>query len=730
MNDWIWHPIIFWPWLALVATLLLAGIGWSLWHGIRSKKRAIGLGILRILMLGLLLIMLFQPQQQQDEITILHPQLAVLIDSSESMNDPVDVKQPLRSQRIHEWIQSKAMTEAQADFDLHLFNFDQTLGEQQPDLEKLKFTGRASRIVEALNQLQERFRGQPLAGILLLSDGLETGDSANRPNLSNTVPVNTFELEKPFVKKKAAKKISLTSVDHPPRVVLGWDAEIRVTVAGTNMNGETVPVELWREGHKQAEMQIAFNEDNQTRQVAFPITANKPGSVSYEIRVNHSAADQEAHSYPFLIEVMAQWNRVIYVQNHLGFDFKYLRKAIASNRNLQLNAFARWADGRLVSFDDTQGQTGASDFTPQSLANAAVLILGDLPPDSLSAAQIKAILDFVNHGGGLILLGGPNLFTSTALSNTALAPLLPIQLPAPYLEGSFPVQITETGLHHPVFGSLFTKVKDFPPLLTCNTATGIKPNSELLLQTLTKNGPQPLVVAMRFGQGRVVTILTDTLWRWRLAANGWTAERSPHDLFWTQLLDWLIPKEQDKQNHTQLDLFTERTHYILGEHPEVRAILHDPTQPATLPLKIKGPDGKLFDYTLKPAKLQTHDGESINGYRAEIEANLPGLFQAKSTFKINGTDISSETRFLIDPPTTEITGKPIDRAFLKQIAQSTGGKFYPIGSWDSWRTDLHFKEQHFSRIKRIDLWNHPLLVGLFIGLLIIEWILRKLWNLP
>jgi hypothetical protein len=734
VNDLLWHPVLPWPWLAFLALLAMAGIGWSLRRGIRSKPRAVVLGILRALMLAALLAMLLQPQQRHDDVTILRPQLAVLIDTSESMTDPVDPKQPRRAQRIHEWFKSKAVEQAKTDFDLRIFSFDRALAEQTPDIEKLKFTGGASNVLDAVNQVQERFRGQPLAGVLLLSDGLDTGGAAKTQPVSATVPVAVFELEKPFAKKLRAKKISLATVDYPPRVVVGWDAEIRVTLAGSGMGGQTVPVELWREGRKQAETQVAFNEEEQTRQAVFAISHNKIGPAQYEIRVNDPAADKEARAYPFLIEVMEQGNRVLYVQNTLGFDFKYLRKAIASNRNLQLSAFVRWADGRLASLDRAAGSSGGADFSPETLANCSVLILGDLSPDALSPAHCKAIRDFVDHGGGLVLLGGPNLFTTSALSKTLLAGLLPVQTPAPYHEGNFPVQITETGLHHPVFGPLFAEVKNFPPLLTCNAAPAVAPNAEVLMQTVTKSGAQPLVVSMRFGQGRVVAVLTDTMWRWRLAAGSWASERSPHDTFWTQLMDWLIPKEQDKQNSSRIELFTERANYTLGEHPEIRAIVHaaapDAKPPATLPLQIRTPDDKVFDYTLKPATLQTPGGKQVNGYRAEIEPNVPGVFRAKSALKIGGEEVAGESRFLVSRPATEITGKPIDRELLKRIANSTGGKFYTLENWNAWRGDLHFKEQHFSRVKLLDLWNHPLLLGLLMGLLVIEWITRKLWNLP
>ena len=711
--------------------LVIAAVAWSLVRGVRSPRRIAVLGILRALMLAILLLMLLQPQRRTDEVMTLRPQIAVLVDASESMADPADDNQPTRAQRVAEWFESSGL--AKSNFDLRVFRFDSKLTEQASDVREWKFDGATTRLLEAVNQVQERFRGQPLAAVLLLSDGLDTAGSTG--SASAGVPVFPFELEKPFARTQQAKRLSLAGIDYPPRAAVGWNTEIRVSLAGSGLSGQTVAVELWQDGHLQSEKPVSFNEDEQTRSAAFAVSHDKPGTVQYEIRVNDPAADKEARSHPFLIEVMEPGNRVLYVQNALGFDFKFLRKAIAGDRNLKLSAFVRWADGRLAMLDSSGGQAeGAADFSPKALANCAAVILGDLAPDALSAENAAALRDFVDHGGGLVLLGGPNLFASGDLAAGPLAAAIPVGLPAPYHEGKFPVRITETGLHHPAFGPLFAQVKEFPPLLTCNVANTVAPASEVLIEAEEGGTSRPLVVGMRFGQGRVVAVLTDTLWRWRLAASGWSADRSPYDTFWAQLMDWLIPKEQDKQNGSRIELFTERTNYLLGERPEVRAIVRTPVSgaplPATLPLRIRTPDDKVFDYVLKAATLQTPGGKPVNGYRAEVDPNMPGVFLAQSSVTLDGTEASNETRFVVSRPPTEITGKPANRALLQQIAESTGGKFLAMEDWDAWARDLHFKQQQFSRVRLEDLWNNPLLLGFLLLLIVAEWVIRKSWNLP
>jgi hypothetical protein len=255
-----------------------------------------------------------------------------------------------------------------------------------------------------------------------------------------------------------------------------------------------------------------------------------------------------------------------------------------------------------------------------------------------------------------------------------------------------------------------------------------------LVQVNAGTARYPLIVATRFGQGRVVAVLTDTIWRWRLAAKSWIGTRSPYDTFWAQLMDWLIPKEQNKLADNRLELVTDKTNYLTGEKPDMRAILTtqsvDTKRPVTVALRVHTPDEKTFEYALPPALLQTSDGRQVPGFRSSVDLSVPGVYRAEASATVAGTNIAATTRFVVTRPATEITGKPINRELLTHLAESSHGKFSPLGDWPAWNKDLHVEEQHFSRVQLLDLWNHPLLIGFLLTMLAADWIVRKLWNLP
>ena len=349
MNNLVFNPVLRWPLLVVVAVVIMGALGGSFFFGVRSRGRIAILWAFRALALAGFVAIMLLPQKREDLVTVLRPQLAVLVDTSVSMTDPVDDQQPRREERVQEFLKSPLMTEARKNFDVRMFTFDQQLVEGGTDAGKLNFAGDRSNLIGSLRQIEDRFRGQPLAAVLVLSDGLDNiaGLKAMEAAPLN-VPVFTFELEKPFTPKPKAKRISIANVDYPQRVVTGWESEIHVSVTGSGMSGQTVTLELWRDGAKFQTTTVAFGADEQTREATFAVTHEHPGVVQYELRITDPAADKEAQNYPFLIEVLELGNRVLYLQNTLGFDFKYLREALAGDRNLQLVTYVRWADNRLV----------------------------------------------------------------------------------------------------------------------------------------------------------------------------------------------------------------------------------------------------------------------------------------------------------------------------------------------------------------------------------------------
>ena len=732
MSDFLLSPVFSWSGACILWALMLAAVIWSTRNGFKLPNRRLCLGATRFGAALLLFVVLIQPQRKVDEVTVIKPQLAVLLDDSESMKDRVDPQQPTRAERVKKWLGSKTLESARQRFDVRFFRFDSRLAELPAGESEVGFSGSSSNVISAVQQIRDRFIGQSLAAVLLLTDGLDSSGLSASMNLQAGTPIHTFELEKEFVLPEKARKVSLTSVDAPGRVVAGWDAEVRASLVANGMSGKTVSVELWRSGQKEAESTVTFNEDEQTRPLVFALSTSEPGMIPFEIRVQDSAADEESKKRQFLVEVVAPGKRILYVQNGFNFEFKFLRRAVVGDRNLQLQTFVRTGEGKLVSIGGGTGQK--LELTQAGLAPYALVILGDLPPESLNQEQSGVLKEYVNRGGSLILLGGMNGLGSKKIADTPLAEICPVVLPTDYREGRFPSRMTDAGLRHPVLGALFNEVKQFPAVLSANVAPSLAPGAEVLMEVEISGQRVPLLLSARFGGGRVVAFMSDSLWRWRMGVLTGTPGKSYYDVFWGQLIEWMIPKADEKIGSAKLEVFTERSSYLMGERPEVRAVF-DPgsaggKMPSTLPLKVKTPDGKEFDYTMKPGNFTASSGKSVSGYVAKVEPNVPGIFAAQCSWGSGKDKLEGESRFSVSEPLPEKAGKPIDRVFLGKVAEQTGGKFFVIDQADGWGDLIAGKEQQVSRLRLLDLWNHPVLLLTLLVLLSADWVMRKRWNLP
>jgi uncharacterized membrane protein len=736
MSEIVWEPILPLPVLAAIVLGGMAAIAWSFWHGFRLKRpvRTLVLTGLRLAALLLLLLLILQPRRRSEEVTVLKPQVAVLVDTSESMTDAIDPDQPSRAERVRAWLKSEAFANVAGKFEVRVFTHDSRLHQEagKVDPDALEFNGPASSIQNSLLQLADRFKGQPLTAILLLSDGQDSGKpDPEKISWDRGIPIHTFELEKPFQAAEAPRKISLAGVDFPGKIVVGSDIEINLSVMASGLSGQTVPLQLLKDGEVLKETTVAFNQENQSRDASFSIPAKEAGPLQLELKVAHPSADDDAKSRPVIIQVMEPGRRILYVQNSLSPGFKFLRRALTSDDTLNLDSFVRWANGNIVAIGGTATFGG---FSTAGLTPYSIVIIGDLAAGALTAEEFTALGDFVNRGGGLVVMGGPESLPKPEFAASALGRIMPVTLPAPYHEQELPVQITDDGLRHPVLGPLFEEVASFPPLISFNQAAMNGTTSTTLIEARTQSGTLPIIAAARHGEGRIVAIMTNTLWRWHLAATQKTRGKNPHDLFWTQLVEWLVPDFKARDAVDTIDLFTERTTYLLGERPEMQGIIRASVPadqlPATLALTVETPDKKTFEYQMARSALRDQAAGPAEGYKIGIEPHIPGVYVARSKIALNGKSIEGEARFIVNKPATEKNGEPIHRALLEKLAAVSGGTFFPNDQTDQWPDKLAYQEKHFTRLIIVDLWNHPLILSVLLVTLSAEWFVRRTNQLP
>ena len=151
-----------------------------------------------------------------------------------------------------------------------------------------------------------------------------------------------------------------------------------------------------------------------------------------------------------LINVRDARERILYFEGEPRFEMKFIRRAVADDKNLLAVALQRTADNKYMRLDGEPDEVvGGFPKTRDELFRYRGLILGSVEAGAFSGDQLQMIADFVDRrGGGLLMLGGPRSFGEGGYGGTPVADALPLQIdPQDARLGSGAAGAAEGGAH-------------------------------------------------------------------------------------------------------------------------------------------------------------------------------------------------------------------------------------------------------------------------------------------
>jgi uncharacterized membrane protein len=368
-----------------------------------------------------------------------------------------------------------------------------------------------------------------------------------------------------------------------------------------------------------------------------------------------------------------------------------------------------------------------------------MVCLGDLDINELPPEQQRMAGSFVaRRGGFLACLAGPRGLPR-AFSLGAVANFLPVRVSLPGSRDPEPVTalLTTEGADHPIMQvlndpSLNRKLWPLLPLLQWVADSVVaKPGAAVLLAAQNP-AKTPIVVAHRYGAGRVFWMGTDESWRWRDRLG----ERI-HQTFWLQVMRWGLAgrlRGQDPRLQVGLD------RYLLapGESAEfkvrvARNIGEPPVDPPDVTLTRLAEDGTPVAGCSRTIAL-TGLPEAPGIWRAALEAPEPGTWRLTATHHDRELQGLAEARDLVvrsenGLETLDLSG---DLPNLNRLAKAGGLWAGTLDQTDALLRDLtdKLKPRHQEQREAIRFWSSYLSMTLVVALLCVEWVLRKRLGLP
>lgn len=639
-------------------------------------------------------------------------------------------------------------TSLEGNYTLRYYGMDEALRPLSAESGETGFAsaeaeGNASRIGAALAEVVTRHAGQPLAGVVVLSDfaWVEGRDpsAAARKLKAEGVPVYTVPIGLP-----APPDVSVPQIIAPNVVFAGDKAPVKARIESTGFDGETVELAFSVNGDVVETREVELSGRAQFEEFSH-LPAKDAGelklavSVKTDLDESGDANNRASH----VLRVLNEKINVLYVEGMPRWEYRYLRWVLMRDPRLRVRFLMTQGDEHLARTSNRH--VGAFPSKAEEMLKYDLIILGDVSASYFRPEQLKWLQDLVKTGGGsLLMLAGP-MGAPGSYAETQVADMLPVRIAGsrwrsigsryhPVVTGDgMESAVTALGDTAETSNRIWSAVR---PLGYLPQLDGAKPAATTLL-TLSRDEnatsveqPYPLVAWQRYGSGKTMFVGTADLWRLRREVG----ERF-HSQFWSQAIQFLALSRLLGQNKP-VTVETGEAVYATGDRVEVFVnALTESFEPVeqesyVVLLEKEGSEDPPVELELSPAK-RLKDGELQNSpgsFVGTIPAGEEGryLLRAKTT----DPNLTNSAAFEVENVPVEERKTDSRPDVAAQISAITGGKMISAAAMSELPGLLHSDEKFISQNHRDrDLWDMAALFLVLVVLTGVEWYLRRRENL-
>ncbi len=759
----------------LIAVLLVALFAATIWayrstQG-RTRRGFRGLLIfLRAVVLCFLAFCLLKPFLTIYQTSPDDSYLLVMVDQSKSMQITDSPDATTRLHRANELLFGEGdglLEKLDAKFKVRLFEFD-TTSKRIPSEALKRADGENTDIPQAINEALDDLQGIPLSGAVLLTDGADrSGTDITKFAMQireQKLPIHTVGIGS----EAGNPDLEIVKVDVPRSAEEDFPVEMWVTLKRKGFNGKKVNVQLTSNGRilktESVDMdkgtswmgQLRVTEDpsdTKTERVSLRFTPQQAGTQRFEVHAELGEVESvpQNNTKTFLLKVAPTKRvKILFVDGKPRSELGFIKRALKNDPNIQLtDRFLTNISTDKQLYGGTRSEASHTfGFYPdekEMLFDFDAIILGNVDASEFTRAQLENTLEFVRtRGGGLLMLGGSSSLANHELSgayiNTPIAQCLPVELElgsppaplAPRRRGSqssenegYKLQLTPDGKVETLMALANSPIENaerwmrLPTLMGYSKVKRAKAGALVLAEHPTDRnefGNRILIATQNYNAGRVMVFTPHTSWRWRMHT---PHEDDSYERFWRQVAKWLTtaPKE-----HIKLDIA--KTAYSLKEPVVIEVTATDPQFELTNNAKLRA---VVVDETGKRKEIKLEQVLGKDGfYTARFIPNRYGEYTVTATGTLNGENLGEQqSLFEVRTSYAEFSNAELNTAFLKTLAEGSGGEYYSIEKAPQLVNQIPLVESATSKITDVDIWDMPLIFGAVIALLGFEWFLRK-----
>ncbi len=724
------------PGLALLA-------GWA--YRVRRERspRILLAAGLRFFLLLFVLYLGFGPYLRHVETRVEPAGLALLADDSASMLATDPPREGTRLERLRALLGSPWAETLAERYALDGWKFAGDLDATAHDGSGLRGRGDATALGDSLLALLDEYRGRRMPNVVVLSDGRGNlgADAAVAAEAYRSAGVTVHAVG--FGRADDTPDLVLERVQAPDQLIAGDVGLFTLRLRGS---GDGLPerVRVVLEDEEGVVLDETEVEGVDANGQTFTLSARLEEEGQRRLVARAEPAPRERilanNELALPLEVRRVVVRVLYVEGRPRWEYSYLqRRLIRAEKDVALQCWLAEATPGFIQEHSRSVPplTRLPTTADELLAAYDVVVLGDVEPSRMTSDPLdgprflEAVADFVEHGGGLLLVAGPRA-NPRAFAGSPIEPLLPVVIGRETPLGAdrpFRAVPPDPSLPHPVvrlepdlernrdWWTHATELHWFFPV------ERLRPGATAwLVHDALENafGPYVIAASTYAPEGWVGWLGTDETWRWRFPDGERYLER-----FWRGALRHLAATRlRGDQGRARLDV--DRSRLEVGEYLQVEArLLDDAYQPVV--------EESVQVWLLEPGRavrLDAVPGEP-GRYRGRLRATDPGSFLLVLPPPGGGPeDALASARFEVVLPSRETRDVSPDHDALRLLAERTGGRFVSEADADALLATLDGSERHVREVaSRREALDPRWLLALLLLLASGEWLVRKTLDL-
>lgn len=405
--------------------------------------------------------------------------------------------------------------------------------------------------------------GERPRAVVVISDGRLTRPSASADDAALKrslgelgVPVHTVA-----VASEALPDATIRSVRAAGAAVAHQPLAIKVQVGcfgGLSCGKVPLVVSELRPGAEPAVLASGTAEVNgETGEVELEVTLERAGPRVVQIDIQAPEGDRipENNRRIMTFDVARERIRLLHVAGRPTYDVRALRMWLKSDESVDLVAFfiLRTTTDDTATTDDSELALipfPVDELFTQHLPSFDAVVLQDIDAVQYQLAQhLPALAEYVQSGGGLIMVGGPSAFLGGGYAGTAIERVLPVELPergAPFDPAEFTPRYTEAGRVAPVLGSLRELFGEELPLMEGASTLGRPRDGAIVLwehptrRVEDSGSPMPVLALTEVNDGRTVALGVDATYQLAFSELSARVAGRSYGALWDGLLGWLM----------------------------------------------------------------------------------------------------------------------------------------------------------------------------------------------